>query len=121
MYRAYAQDIVKANGKHLVNVRGEIIPYIRLREHFNMQGERPEREQILVAETEDGHYGFVVDEVLGDRQTVIKNLGRFYRHVDLISGATILGSGAVALILDPHRLVQGALRTVYKRKVLPLS
>ena len=104
------QDIEKANGKHVANVRGEIIPYIRLREHFRMQSERPEREQIMVAETEDGHYGFVVDEVLGDHQTVIKNLGRFYRHVEVISGATILGNGTVALILDPHRLVRDALR-----------
>ena len=106
------QDIEQANGKHVANVRGEIIPYIRLREYFNMQTERPEREQIMVAETEDGRYGFVVDQVLGDHQTVIKNLGRFYRHVELISGATILGNGSVALILDPQRLVRDALRTM---------
>jgi len=105
------QDIEKANGKHVAYVRGEIIPYIRLREYFNIKTAQPEREQILVAETEDGHYGFVVDQVLGDHQTVIKNLGRFYRHVELISGATILGNGSVALILDPHRLVREALRS----------
>jgi two-component system chemotaxis sensor kinase CheA len=74
--------------------------------------EQLEREQIMVAETEDGRYGFVVDQVLGDHQTVIKNLGRFYRHVELVSGATILGNGTVALILDPHRLVRDALRTI---------
>ena len=95
------QDIEKANGKHVANVRGEIIPYIRLREYFNIQTERPEREQIMVAETEEGRFGFVVDQVLGDHQTVIKNLGRFYRHVQVVSGATILGNGTVALILDP--------------------
>jgi len=72
--------------------------------------EQPDREQIMVAETEDGLFGFVVDEVLGDHQTVIKNLGRFYRHVDLISGATILGDGTVALIIDPQRLAREALR-----------
>jgi len=91
---------------------GEIIPYIRLREYFDMKEKRPEREQIMVAETESGRYGFVVDQVLGDHQTVIKNLGRFYRHVDLVSGATILGNGTVALILDPHRLVREAIRTM---------
>jgi two-component system chemotaxis sensor kinase CheA len=104
------QDIEKANGKHLANVRGEIIPYICLREQFDIKSERPEREQIMVAETEHGRYGFVVDQVIGDHQTVIKNLGRFYRHVQIISGATILGNGSVALILDPHRLVQDAIR-----------
>lgn len=103
-------DIQKANGKHVAYVRGEIIPYIRLREHFNIHAERPELEQIMVVETETGRYGFVVDQVLGDCQTVIKNLGRFYRQVQVVSGATILGNGTVALILDPERLVQDAMR-----------
>ena len=106
------QDIEKANGKHIANVRGMAVPYIRLREYFNIRAERPEREQIMIAETEAGHYGFVVDEVLGNHQTVIKNLGRFYRHIHVASGATILGNGTVALILDPNRLVQDAIRTM---------
>ena len=105
------QDIEKANGKHLANVRGEIIPYFCLREQFAIESERPEREHIMIAETEHGRYGFVVDEVIGDHQTVIKNLGRFYKQVQIISGATILGNGSVALILDPHRLVQEAIRS----------
>jgi two-component system chemotaxis sensor kinase CheA len=105
------EDIAQANGRHVANVRGEIIPYIRLREHFDIRTERPEREQIMIAETEDGRCGFVVDEVLGDHQTVIKNLGHFYRHVQFISGATILGDGTVALILDPDRVIQDALRS----------
>lgn len=105
-----SEEITRANGKHVVNVRGEIIPYIRLRQHFNIRSQRPEREQIMVVETDEGRYGFVVDRVLGDCQTVIKNLGRLYRNVQIVSGATILGNGSVALILDPHRLVQDALR-----------
>lgn len=104
------QDIEKANGKHVANIRGEIVPYIRLRDFFDILTERPEREQIMIAETEDGRYGFVVDEVLGDHQTVIKSLGRFYRQVQFVSGATILGNGNVALILDPHRLVQEVIK-----------
>ena len=71
------QDIENAHGKHMANVRGEIVPYIRLSEHFEMRTPRPEIEQIMVVETEHGRYGFVVDQVLGDHQTVIKNLGRF--------------------------------------------
>ena len=105
-------DIEKANGKHIAYVRGEMIPYIRLREYFNTQTERPEREQIMVVETDAGRYGFVVDQVIGNYQTVIKNLGRFYRHVHVASGATILGNGTVALILDPNRLVQDVLKTM---------
>jgi two-component system chemotaxis sensor kinase CheA len=106
------QEIEQSNGKHVVNVRGEIVPYIRLREHFLIRTQRPEIEQIMVVETEEGRYGFVVDQVLGDCQTVIKNLGRFYRHVQVVSGATILGNGTVALILDPYRLVQDAVRAL---------
>ncbi len=104
------QDIENANGKHLANIRGEIIPYIRLSEYLEMRAERPEREQVMVAETEHGRFGFVVDQVLGDHQTVIKNLGRLYRNVQIVSGATILGDGSVALILDPHRVAQNVIR-----------
>jgi two-component system chemotaxis sensor kinase CheA len=107
-----AADVRDAHGKHIANVRGEIIPYIRLREYFRMETARPEREQIMVVETEHGHYGFVVDQVLGDHQTVIKNLGNIYRNVQVVSGATILGNGSVALILDPHRLVQNVIQSV---------
>jgi two-component system chemotaxis sensor kinase CheA len=104
------QDIEKANGNHVAHIRGEMIPYIRLRDFFDIDTNRPEREQIMIAETEDGRYGFVVDEVLGDHQTVIKSLGRLYRQVQFVSGATILGNGTVALILDPHRLVQEVIK-----------
>ena len=104
------EDTQRANGKHVANVRDELIPYIRLREHFNIRTEPPAIEQIMVVETEEGRFGFVVDQVLGNCQTVIKNLGRFYRHVQVVSGATILGNGTVALILDPQRLAQDALR-----------
>lgn len=103
-------DIEAANGKQLTNVRGEMIPYIRLREHFNIRTKAPEIEQIMIVETAEGRYGFAVDCVLGGCQTVIKSLGRFYRQVQVVSGATILGNGAVALILDPERMVQTALR-----------
>jgi two-component system chemotaxis sensor kinase CheA len=105
-------DIERANGKHIADVRGEIVPYIRLREYFDIRTPKPEIEQIIVVATEGGRYGFVVDRVLGNRQTVIKNLGRFYRHVKVVSGATILGNGMVALILDPERVAQDAVRAV---------
>ncbi len=97
-------------------MRGELIPYIRLSEYFGIDRVRGEREQIMVVETEYGLYGFVVDQVLGDHQTVIKNLGKAYRNVQVISGATILGNGMVALILDPHRLVQNVIQSVAQEK-----
>jgi two-component system chemotaxis sensor kinase CheA len=105
------EDIERANGKQVANVRGAIVPYICLRQYFSIHTARPEIEQIMVVETEGGRYGFVLDQVLGDCQTVIKNLGRVYRYVQVVSGATILGNGMVALILDPERLAADAVRS----------
>jgi two-component system chemotaxis sensor kinase CheA len=103
-------EIENSHGRRLTNVRGEMVPYIRLREHFAITSPAPEIEQVMMVETREGRYGFAVDQVLGNCQTVIKNLGRLFRHVQALSGATILGDGTVALILDPERLVQDALR-----------
>ncbi|HTB96813.1 MAG TPA: chemotaxis protein CheA [Terracidiphilus sp.] len=109
------EEIERANGKHLIVVRGEILPYIRLREYFQLRTSAPELEQIMVVETEAGRFGLVVDKVLGDCQAVIKGLGHVYRHVQVVSGATILGNGTVALILDPERLIQEAVRSLVDR------
>ncbi len=98
-------DTVKTHGRHLVNVRGQIIPYIRLRERFGIHDAVPEIEQVVVTEVEGRRVGLVVDHVIGEHQTVIKSLGRMFRDVAGMSGATILGDGTVALILDIPRLV----------------
>jgi len=110
------RDVENAHGKRLANIRGEMVPYVRLSEYLGIQAERQEREQVMIAETEHGRFGFVVDQVLGDHQTVIKNLGRLYRNVHAVSGATILGDGTVALILDLHRLAQDVIRTTTVNK-----
>jgi two-component system chemotaxis sensor kinase CheA len=97
-----------AYGRNLANVRNRIVPYIRLREHFNIDGELPEIEQIVITESGDMRVGFAVDSVIGGHQTVIKSLGNYYRDVEGISGATILGDGTVALILDIPKLMQAS-------------
>jgi two-component system chemotaxis sensor kinase CheA len=99
-------DKARSNGRDLANVRGEIVPYIRLRERFLVRGKVPEIEQIIITEARMGKIGLVVDQVIGERQTVIKNLGKLFGHVEDISGATILGDGKVALILDVPKLVE---------------
>jgi two-component system, chemotaxis family, sensor kinase CheA len=71
-----SDDIRAAHGKRLAKVRGELVPYVRLREYFRIPGERPQVEQIMIVDTGQGRFGFAVDEVLGDHQTVIKNLGK---------------------------------------------
>jgi two-component system chemotaxis sensor kinase CheA len=94
------------NNKHMINVRGHIVPYVRLRDQFSIAGAGPAIEQIVIVRIEDKRVGFVVDNIVGGHQTVIKNLGTYYRDVQGLSGATILGDGTVALILDVPKLVQ---------------
>ncbi|MDD2272765.1 MAG: chemotaxis protein CheA [Desulfuromonadaceae bacterium] len=100
------EDIRGAHGRNLANVRGAIIPYIPLREHFKITDQRPDIEQIVIADIHGTKVGFVVDHVVGEHQTVIKSLGKMYRDVKGVSGATILGDGTVALILDMGVLLQ---------------
>lgn len=92
--------------RNLVNLRGELVPYVHLRRHFKVAGSSPEVQQIVVTRVDGHRVGFVVDEVIGQHQTVIKNLGHLYRDIREISGATILGDGNLALILDVPQLIQ---------------
>ena len=94
----------------LINVRGECVPYISLRQRFALPGDPPRIEHVIVAEARGGKCGFVVDRVIGDHNTVIKKLGNLYRDVEEVSGATILGDGKVALILDVDKIAAEALR-----------
>jgi two-component system chemotaxis sensor kinase CheA len=105
------RDELFAKGeRRILSYREELVPYVRLREAFDSGGEEPEIEQIVIATAQDSRIGFVVDQVVGDYQTVIKPLGRMYRDIEGISGATILGDGTVALILDVNRLADSAKR-----------
>jgi len=101
-------DVGQSHGRDIANIRGEIVPYIRLRESFDIRGARPDIEQIVITEIERNRIGLVVDNVIGEHQTVIKTLGRAYRDVEGVSGATILGDGTVALIMDVARLTNDA-------------
>ncbi len=94
------------NGSQLIQVRGELVPFVRLRDWFGQQDEKLPIEQIVVTRMGDARFGFTVDEVIGQHQTVIKSLGKLYEGVSGLSGATILGDGTVALILDAPKLVQ---------------
>jgi len=98
------EDIARAHGRHLVHVRDQIVPYIPLRQEFLINDGAPELQQVVITNLNGNRVGLVVDEVIGQHQSVIKTLGRMYRDVKGISGATILGDGSVALILDVNHL-----------------
>ncbi|MFA6014642.1 MAG: chemotaxis protein CheA [Gallionellaceae bacterium] len=92
------------DGRYL-NLRGEVLPYLRLREHFEVEGEPARRENVVVVRYGEHKVGLVVDRLLGEFQTVIKPLGKVFNQVSGIGGFTILGSGEVALILDVQGLM----------------
>jgi two-component system chemotaxis sensor kinase CheA len=91
--------------RQMATVRGALIPYIPLRERFGIAGEHPEIEQIVISNVKEQKIGFTVDSVIGEHKTVIKPLGKMYRNVPEFSGATILGDGSVAIILDLAKLI----------------
>jgi len=92
----------------LIAVRGELVPYIDLRQAFDVEGNRPDIQKVVIVQHEDHRVGLVVDRVLGTHQTVIQSLGRFFRNIKVVSGATIMGDGRVALIMDIAALVRHA-------------
>lgn len=99
------QERWKNNGRNTISVRGDLIPYIHLREAFAIAGPAPDVEKIVIVRHGDQRVGLVVDRVLGSHQTVIQSLGRFYKQIAIVSGATIMGDGRVALILDLSGLI----------------
>jgi two-component system, chemotaxis family, sensor kinase CheA len=89
-----------------MNLRGEVLPFVRLRSVFGVDGEVPRRENVVVVQCGGIRVGLVVDTLLGEFQTVIKPLGRLFEQVYGIGGSTILGNGDVALIIDVPVLVR---------------
>lgn len=96
---------MRNNGRNLVIVRGDLVPYIDLRQAFRIPGDTPELEKVVIVRHGDERVGLVVDRVLGTHQTVLQSLGRFFKNIEVVSGATIMGDGSVALILDVGAIV----------------
>jgi len=93
------------------NLRGEVLPLVKLKDHFNyapLENEQNARANIVVVHYAGRKAGLVVDQLMGEFQTVIKPLGKLFSEIRGIGGSTILGSGEVALILDVQQLVQDA-------------
>jgi len=94
----------------VINLRGQALPYVRLRDCFRLGGQPTERENVLVLRHHDQRVGLVVDRLFGENQTVIKPLSRTLGELPGVSGSAILGNGRVALILEVEGLLREALR-----------
>ncbi|MGE3537619.1 MAG: chemotaxis protein CheA [Candidatus Tectimicrobiota bacterium] len=101
-----AEQRAGTSGRRYINLRGEALPYIRLHEVFGLPQTGGRRENLVVTQIGTQKAGLVVDELLGELQTVIKPLGKLFQGLKGISGSTILGSGEVALIVDIPGLVE---------------
>ncbi|KOP51054.1 chemotaxis protein CheA [Pseudomonas coronafaciens pv. porri] len=99
------QDRQTSRDNGYLDLRGEVLPLVYLREHFNHEGHAARRQNVVVVRYAEHKAGLVVDDLLGEFQTVIKPLGKLFGALRGISGSTILGSGAVALILDVPALL----------------
>ncbi len=106
-----SHQVLEDNFNNIVVIDEEQVPYCYLRKEFDIHQNCPEIEQIIVVNSNDSITGIVVDEIIGEYQAVLKPLGRFYKNVKVISGATILGDGTIALVLDTNRLVQDNARS----------
>lgn len=99
-------DIKKVSGKEVLNLRGNVIPIVRLGDILDCE-KTEDIEQLLVVVVKKGerYAGLVVDELIGQQEIVIKSIGKYIKNHKIISGATILGNGEVALILDVNSLI----------------
>lgn len=99
------EEDMRSRGRSFITLRDRLVPFIRLREMFDT-GTRPDPHQkIVVIATGGERVGLVVDQIIGSHQTVIKSMSALHRDVATFAGATILGDGSVALILDAVQLV----------------
>ena len=89
-----------APSQHYTDLRGNVLPYVDLRQHFDLHGPASARPNIVVISHGRQRFGLLVDALLGEAQTVIKPLSRLFTQARGISGSSILGNGSVALILD---------------------
>ena len=97
-------------GCDYLNLRGEVLPLLRVKDHFKLKGRSGRRENVVVVTSAGRKAGLVVDELKGEFQAVIKPLGTLFERIRGISGSTILGSGEVALVLDVPALQDEAAR-----------
>jgi two-component system chemotaxis sensor kinase CheA len=107
----------RSRGRNFLNVRGNLVPFLRLRDIMNASGTPDRHQKTIIISTGETHVGLVADQIIGNHQTVIKSLSKLHSDVTIFSGATILGDGTAALILDVAQLVTLAQSKVEKQHI----
>jgi len=102
----YKHDYIVNAINNLILADGENIPNVYLRKYFGFETPAPDIERVVTVEFMDNYIGLTVDEIVGEYQAVLKPLGDMYKKQEFFSGATILGDGTVALVLDPNKLIE---------------
>ena len=108
-------SLPQVEGQHCVNLRGEQVPYIRLQELFHLARKNDVRENLVVVQFGENRAGIVVDDLHGEIQTVVKPMGPIFHALKGIGGSSLLGPGAVALILDVPQLIGFAVNVEHRR------
>ncbi len=100
-------DIKLVQAKEVIHIRGTVIPIIRLNKVLDIESTADESKNltVIIVKKGDKQAGLVVDELIGQQEVVIKSMGKYIKVPKIISGATILGNGDVALILDANALI----------------
>nr|WP_277991327.1 chemotaxis protein CheA [Sphingomonas panni] len=99
------EEDLRHRGRSLITLREKLVPFLRLRELFATDTRPDPFQKIVVVSTPQGRVGLVVDQIIGNHQTVIKPMSALHRDAATFAGATILGDGEVALILDIAQLI----------------
>ena len=100
-------EVKLVQNKEVINLRGTVIPLIRLNKVLDIESKTSENQDLIVVIVKKGDKmaGLVIDELIGQQEIVIKSLGKYIKQCKFISGATILGDGEIALILDANALI----------------
>ncbi|SPJ23594.1 chemotaxis protein CheA [Palleronia abyssalis] len=99
---------LRKSGRTLLRIREQLVPFLSLDTMFGFPREESDDRRVVITNVEGRRTGLIVDEVIGQHQTVIKPLSAYHRNIEGLAGSTILGDGAVALIIDAAAIVRRA-------------
>lgn len=101
------EEIKRVEKKEVVNLRGSVIPLVRMADILEVPVKKPEKNTVTMVVVAKGEKkaGLIVDDLIGQLEIVIKSIGKYINNSKIISGATVLGDGEIALILDANALV----------------